>query len=477
MSMQKSSHGCLLVVLSVVALSCGVDDPNRQMSPEEAADIVNRHVSSHVEGLTAALEPFNDGLFWDLAKALDGQPCENEVSGFGLDAALQDALEIVQRDVVASNGIEHSGTEVDFPLSAQSMCSDDDSACAEELALNPVVLRVSSEVDDEVFVNVLMGVDQHRVMSFHLTATAVESTLYLSAWKNYLAGYVNNDEDDVPVTVPTTARGEIVFRVEKTSETLYSAVTRIPEGIDVVIPGDDDELEAATEFHFAVADPALQSTIDSSSDVWEAVASFNEIKLVVPADDCDPDFETCPTEPDPPVVLTFPSFSGTFRYSDMIEFVDVSLGDDTTTATQDDATVFSMDINPDDEGKFSGNIAYADAGVMLTIEPKLDASVALKFSELLDEDAPEYMHDQLFDLSFGAAPAGKILLRADPDCLSIDSEGQFELVDGPFSLHETHVSDSAENTFSIDEGMCLSQLDENPDERFLGTMFDQQACQ
>ncbi|MCB9667531.1 MAG: hypothetical protein H6715_05360 [Myxococcales bacterium] len=187
--------------------------------------------------------------------------------------------------------------------------------------------------------------------------------------------------------------------------------------------------------------------------------------------------KTCPSEPDPPVVLTFPSLSGTFRYSDIIEFVDVSLGDETITATHADDAVFSMDINPDDERKLSGNIAYTDDGVMLTVEPKLDASIALQLSELLDEDAPEYLHDQLFELSFGAQPAGKVLLRADPTCLEVDSAGQFELVEGPFSLHETHRADSAENTSSIDESMCLNQLEDNPDERFLGTRFGQQVCE
>lgn len=390
---------------------------------------------------------------------------------------MQDALEIVQRDVVLSNGIAHNCTEIDFPLSAASLCIDEESECAEKLALNPVVLRVSSEADDEVFVNVLMGAGQHRVMRFHLTAPAVEATLYLGAWKNYLAGYVNNDEDDTPVAVPTTARGEIVLRTEKTSETLYSAVVRIADGIDVVMAGDDGENEAATEFHFAAADPAIQLTIDTASDVWEAVASLNKITLVIPTDDCEPEFEDCPADPEPLAVLTFPSLSGTFRYSDIIEFVDVNFGEEATKATYGNDTVFSMDINPEAERQFSGKLAYVDNGVMLTLQPKLDAAVALKLSDLLDEESPDYLHDQLFDLSFGAAPAGKILLRADPDCLSVDSADQFELIDGPFSLHETHALDNAQYTLSIDPGMCLNELGESLDERFLGANFDQQSCQ
>ncbi|MCB9667530.1 MAG: hypothetical protein H6715_05355 [Myxococcales bacterium] len=274
----------------MTSLSCGDDDPKRTISPQEAADIVHRHVSSHVDGLVFALAPFNAGLFWDLAKALGGEPCDSEVGGFGLDSALQDALEIVQRDVVESKGMEHSSTEIDFPLSAESLCTGG-GECAEKLALNPVVLRVSSEVEDEAFINVLIGAGQHRVARLYLTAVAVESTLYLGAWKNYRAGYINNDDDDAPVAVPTTARGESVSRIEKTSETLYSAVTRIPQSIDVVMPGDEHSVEAPTEFHFAPADPAIQTTIDTLSDVWEATVSLNKVTVIAPADRCDPEYE------------------------------------------------------------------------------------------------------------------------------------------------------------------------------------------
>jgi hypothetical protein len=144
--------------------------------------------------------------------------------------------------------------------------------------------------------------------------------------------------------------------------------------------------------------------------------------------------------------------AGTVLEDNATEIVidNIGLGDATSSVNLNAEPLVEIDVNPSDNRRFSMQIQDTPDGALVTFEPKLDLRVATTLSNLsakLQADLPEWLEDQIFDLTFGGPPRAQVLV---PDNCA-DANHYLEVVEGTLTMSSTALASPIE----VEAGMCL----------------------
>jgi hypothetical protein len=139
----------------------------------------------------------------------------------------------------------------------------------------------------------------------------------------------------------------------------------------------------------------------------------------------------------------------------------VGLGDATSYARLNNDPLVEVDVNPDDGRRFAVQIQDTADGALVTIEPKLDLTVAttlLNLSEAARMDMPAWLSDEIFSVTLGGNARGQILV---PDgCAEVGHA--LEVTQGTLTLDAT----SAAAPVVVEAGMCLAEAESESDHPF-----------
>ena len=473
--------------MAIVAACGPSDETSREITPAEVVELTNTLGTKTLVEPADSASAVNDTVLPTLSKTLtsDCEADETEDSGddFSFTTETQDALDWLLEQIVTEENAEQLDAEtVIFPVGPEIVCEEDDMGmrdpdCVETITNNPVRLLVTSEAENSLSMKLELGTDHEQAMSIELDSTSMEVRIDLGAMKLF--------HDDLEL-----GEGEQILAVDDKLTGVWSWRIEVLDGDAVVATfsfEEDFELEVrsgnaspATELRAAKSTPSLKLEADPETRIVRFTGDLRMLEFIFPEDDFCEDEATCAAVK--AIAAKLPGLSGVLEFdgeTEEIRFTDVSMGESNATLTYGDTTVIRSDLNPEDGRSFTGSIRRAESGdYVMQVQPKIHLALALKLLDTAEseEDLPDWLEDQLFDVMLSGEPLAEVVLPADEACVSSDLNA-IKVQTGTLTWKETHNGSMTDNTLTVAEGMCMGESSEDGSGLFLNEGLEEIACE
>ncbi len=367
-----------------------------------------------------------------------------------IEAETKEMTDWLEANVFSDANVEsENGTSVTYLIDGTSLCEFDegvDAECVQYWEKAEVRLVVTSPVEGDIDVDILVGPNRDNPLSFEVHASSVALEVDLGGVKGALQHFDQNVEPiefDLPQTFSGRVRGELSVEGSDRATASISVLSALK-----VADGD-------YSFTMGASSPAWSVTADATAETLESVTNLGSVDAAFPWVEYEYFYdETTDTETETkteiPVSFHLDGATSTVLLdaaNEIVKATGIGFGSGTSTFSMDGHEVLAFDLN--DGGTFDAT-AKAGANDTLDIEisPSIDARVALAFAAVTDlVDVEEWMMDDVLNFTFDGAAKPK---------LNIGDE--VKVVDG--TLHAE--LEKAGRSVTVTAGQCLlEQYTEN----------------
>lgn len=449
----------------------GLADATNEVDTTDSTSIVSDGLNAAV-GSNPCGTSSSSGVVSTASSATDSVPASTtNALGEAIAKIRDEAKEHVFRsDLVESD----DGNKVVYKIAPTEVC-DSNTECIDKLTRNPVRFAVTANSDDTLNVALLVGQDQHS------PATAVLGTNKLSVRGNLaeamdtLRLFLSTEEQK---DLPEKFAGVLEWSIEKRSEGEFAISSSVIERFELLTGQAKGKPISVT---VQPTTPTSQITINSITNTVGFKENVGTVDVSVAGAAICGDM-TCGTAEQSGVFgLHLAGLSGEFAATagaEELTFSGLGLGAETSHLAVNGKPLTSVDVNPNSGRKFSINFKKTAEGTLVTFEPELDLSIAMamtNLSESMRTDMPDWLMNEVFDVTLGGAPKSSILIPA----AGCDANGnastkdQLKVVTGTLTLDSTSLT----NPVEVVAGMCLVAVDSSADQPNPMTLVASGACE
>ncbi len=470
-------------VLGMVGLSmlgCNTDGgtgvTQRPIDNTEATATTNERIDEVLTGLADATNEIDTTDSTSIASsglnaAVGNNPCGNSGSSSVASSAasttdslpaettnkLGDAIarlrDEAKEHVFRSELVESDdGNKVVYNMAPAEVC-DGNAECIDKLTQNPLRFAVTANSDDTLNVALLVGKDQHS------PATAVLGTNKLS-----VRGNLKEAMDSMRLfmstadqqNLPEKLLGSIEWSIEKKAAGEFVISSSIVERFELLTGQAKGKPVSVT---IQPTNPTSQISINSNTNSVGFKENIGTVDVAVAGAAVCGNMDCGAKEQSGTFGLHLGGLTGEFATvanATELTFAGLGLGADSSYLAVNGQHLTSVDVNPNSGRKFSMNFKKTAEGTLVTFEPELDLSIAMAMTNLSESmrlDMPEWLFDEVFDVTLGGAPKPAILIPA----ATCDANGnssvksQLKVVTGNLALD----SSSLKTPVEVAAGMCL----------------------
>ena len=321
-----------------------------------------------------------------------------------------------ERIFTASNVESENDEEVIFRLRPEVVCEAGASDCVRFLTEMQIRLRVTSEVEGDLDVAVLVGAERINPVTFGLHRDALEVQADLAGARDTLRLLGASEEE-----LPATMAGRIALGIARHGAGDFTTSLSVLER--VIVRDADGAGPWAIELDTAL--PAIAARIQEAKQQLSVRLGLGALALRAPLaaflgsgeDEC---FEfDCEPEPAPEGTLGIRLAGLTGETileaigagAETIRIADLGLGDETSVIDADGTPILTIDLNPLAGRAFDLVATAGEDGTELTVEPSFDLALGFFFFEIADRIAvPDWALDETLRIRLDGAAAPRLHL-------------------------------------------------------------------
>ena len=380
-----------------------------------------------------------------------------------LEQVIRDARQFAEDNIFREEFVESDdGTTVVYLIDPATAC-EEDADCVSKLTESPLRFAVNVLDDDSLSVRMLVGTDQHNPGSARLSDQALGLSVDLRELLNTVQLFMDEEERE---SLPNTLKGVLDLTLTQNAEQDFSLALSLVEDLELEVESEPGEIVTV---NVGASQPTSEIRLNANTNALSWRQNLATVDVGVAGSLLCGEDSNCSTQEE----------QGTFRLhlagvtgeldatlgSDEFVISGCGFGDETSYAALDDTQLVSMDLNPSSGRTL--NIGFTDTaeGILVTFEPELDLAVATALSNLSESlrvDMPDWLFDEVFDVTLGGDPKPSILIRP-PECDEFGEpigDGQVEVAAGTLTLAAT----SLETPVTVEAGMCVVGVDSGKDE-------------
>jgi hypothetical protein len=472
----------VLGVVSLSVLGCAAESSpgveQRPLDSVEATATTNQRIDSILTGLATSVEQVDttesSGIAGDaLEGALGANGCDTTSTGTdtgSVDGATEDATSELSdfltrvrdeaKDHVFRGELVESkdGTVVVYKMDPLQTC-EDDTECIQKLTDNPLRFAVTADTDDTFHVSMLVGADRHSPVQLVMSPTKFTITGDLAEAMDSIRLFVAaEDQADLPEKLD----GVMELSLEKLGEGQFVLEASVLESLELVTGQAKGKTVTVS---VQPTSPGSQIALDSNTNTVRFQENIGTVDVSVAGNAVCEDLDCGAAEQAGSFYLHLAGLSGDFTTTSgatEITFADLGLGAESSSLAVNGKPLVTVDVNQDAGRKFSMNFKKTPEGTLVTFEPSLDLQVALamtNLSETMKVDMPNWLFDEVFDVTLGGAPKPSVLIPARVCDANGNStvKDQLKVVTGTLSLWSTSVP----SPVAASAGMCLLPVDDS----------------
>lgn len=489
-------------VLALSGLACESEQApsveQRPIAAEDATNTVTQRVDSMLTGLSEASAELDttdsttvatDGLSTAMGNSRCSDSDSNNVATQSTNAvdavpesttrALSDALieirdeakaHVFRQDLVESE----DGNRVVYKVVPAEIC-DGDSECVQRLTQNPLRFAVTANQDDSLNVALLVGEERHAPATAVLSENKLAAKGNLAEVMDSLRLFMSVEEQK---ELPDTLQGVVEWSIEKRGEGDFVFSASVLERVDLKMGQAEGK---PVSISVQPSSPTTQIGINSFTNTIAFRQNVGAMDVsAAGAAVCD-DLDCGDKERAGTFGLHLGGFTGEFEITGgatELTFSGLGLGSTTSSLSIDGQTLVGLDLNPDQGRKFSMNFKKTDGGTLVSFEPALDLSLALtltNLSESMRVDMPDWLFNEVFDVTLGGAPKPALLIpvpSCNPDGTSTAKE-QLKVATGSLTLDAT----SLPNPVVVGANQCLLPVESTASEPHPFSLLTAGVCE
>lgn len=387
-----------------------------------------------------------------------------------IDEAMRELNTFLLDKVFLDQFVENEdGTTVVYLLDPSVVC-DADPECVTELTETPLRLRVRS-AEERLYVEVLVGAEQNRAATLVIGDDIIAVEGDLSDVQRVLADLSANDPD---AFVPETMEGVVAASLVRNAPGDYTMAWGVTQATHVRYDAGEQE---PVDIRYGVSPEAMLLRINGPANQLSAALSYPTIDASAAGSLFCGETSSCgPQELDGTFSYHLAGLSGETTLSpgdSEIDIVNLGLGNEATTVSLNDATLGSLDVNADSGRRLSINAKSVEGGTLVTFSPELDLRLAMALSNLsegLRMDLPEWLSDEIFDVTLTGESSASVLVPLR-NCDGSATE-QIRVESGTLSATAT----SATSSLSVQAGSCIGAVETPADGAHVVDTFEAQVC-
>lgn len=372
----------------------------------------------------------------------------------GLEEVLREAKDVANEYVFRTEFVESDdGTTVTYLIDPATAC-EGDPECVTELTENPIRFAVNVLEDDSLAVRLLVGADRHAPASMRLGDTALGLTADLAELMDSIELFMTPEDR---AELPRAFAGVVDLSLVKEAEGKFTLSLSLLENLRLDV---EEEPGKAVSITVAASEPTTELRLDANTNTMSWRQNLSTVDVAASGSLFCEDEPSCGTQEQQGTFhLHLAGATGEFELSsgtDQFSLRNWGFGSETSYLALNDTRLVSVDLNPNAGRTLNVHFSDVPEGILVSFEPSLDLKVATaltSLSESLRADLPEWLLDEVFDVTFGGAPKPSILIR-EPEC---DAYGQplgdeeVEVQSGTLSFAAT----SLPAPVTVDAGMCV----------------------
>jgi hypothetical protein len=282
------------------------------------------------------------------------------------------------------------------------------------------------------------------------------------------------DQQDLPEKLA----GSVEWSIEKRSEGEFVFTASILEKLELLTGQAKGKPVSVT---VQPTNPTSQVTINSTTNSVGFRENIGTVDVSVAGSAVCGDMKCGAKEQSGTFGLHLSGLTGEFAATSgatELTFAGMGLGAESSRLTLNGQSLTNVDVNPKSGRKFSVNFKKTPEGTLVTFEPELDLSIAMamtNLSESMRVDMPDWLSNEVFDVSLGGAPKPSVLIPAR----TCDASGnasvkeQLKVVAGTLTLDST----SLLSPVAVAAGMCLLPVDSSASEPNPMSLVASGVCQ
>ena len=369
-----------------------------------------------------------------------------------------------------ANVESESDTEIVYKVPPSVVCDDiTDTECVAEATRGQYRLRVTSPAAGDLDVAILMTAMRHETFVVKLYHDRLAVSANLAAIKS-----ATDIIDPDTATEIKRASGVVELSLIKNADRDFSLLAEISKAIDIAVTevGEDGTQPQTVTFKLDASDKTYEVRLDGIKKTVSASVNFGAFRLSAPLSGLGDTVGAGATMSTTDLYnLVVGGLNGAFTFdgsTDLLNFKQLGLGDETTAVSVNGNQIFSLDVNRTSGRRFDMSVSMADTdSPTMTFAPGLNAAMKFNFSAIANrfESLPPWaLNDTLtFELA-GTKPAIR------------DNGAGLEVVAGTLRFSSTAVPAA---TVVVNAGQCLLSSDEEPvaPAHELLSSFSAGACQ
>lgn len=345
------------------------------------------------------------------------------------------------------------GRQVVYRVDPTEACNGN-AECLDKLTTNPLRFAVTSNTDDSLNVALLVGQDRHNPATALLSETKVSVRGNLGEYMDAIRLYMTAEQQK---NLPEKLAGVTEWSLEKRGEGDFALTSSIIERFELLTGQAKGKPVSVT---MQPSSPTSQVTINSVTNTIGFRENIGTIDVSAAGTAvCNSSMNCGTQEQSGTFGLHLAGLTGEFAataHATDLTFSNLGLGSESSYLASNGRQLTTVDVNPNAGRRFSMNFSKTAEGTLVTFEPALDLRIAMAMSNLSDSmrvDLPEWLANEVFDVTLGGAPKPSVLVPAT----TCDANGQpqtkeqLEVVAGSLQLKATSIPNSIDAT----AGMCL----------------------
>jgi hypothetical protein len=491
-------------ILGLSLLGCGPDGGSsgpaqRPIDAAEATDTTNARIDEVIAGFgdaaaqtdtTDSTTIAGDGL----NAAVGNNPCGTNGSSSATNSASStvntgpkeatDALNKVLKQV-RDEAKEHvfrqelvesaDGNQVTYKVDPAQACGSN-SDCIEKLTNNPLRFVVTANTDNSLDVALLVGQDRHSPATAHLGDTKISVRGNLAEVMDVVRLFTSADQQK---DLPEKLVGSVEWSLEKRGPGDFVLASSIVERFELLTGKAKGKPISVT---VQPSSPTSQFTINSNTNSLGFKENIGTVDVAVAGTAfCENNTKCGTKEQTGTFGLHLAGLTAEFATvpnATELTFSGLGLGPESSYLALNGQHLTTVDLNPSSGRRFSINFKKTDEGTLVTFDPALDLQIAMamtNLSESLRVDMPDWLMNEVFDVTLGGAPKPSILIPA----ATCDSNGnssvkqQLKVVNGQLILDSSSLASPVE----VVAGMCLLPVESNATNPNPMSLVESGVCQ
>ncbi len=369
-----------------------------------------------------------------------------------------------------ANVESESDTEIVYKVPTSIVCDDtDDSECIAQATRGQYRLRVTSPVQGDLDVAFLMTANRYEAIVVKLYHKRLGVSVDLAALKK-AADIIDPDA----AAEITRASGVVELSLVKNADRDFSLIGEIAKAIDIAVTevNEDGAQPQTVTFKLDASDKTYEVRLDGVKKTVSASINFGAFRLSAPLSGLGDTVGAGNAMTTTDLYnLVVGGLNGAFTFdasSDLLNFKQLGLGNETTAVSVNGNQVFALDVNKNSGRRFDMSVSMADTdSPTMTFDPGLNAAMKFNFTSIASrfESLPKWaLNDTMaFELT-GTKPAIRV------------NDAGLEVVSGTLRFSSTAVPSA---TVVVNAGQCMLSSDVEPvaPAHDLLSSFSAGACQ